>query len=72
MNYDFSGRVVLVAGAASPLIEQLTVAESIGRRLVVIRLLDGSAPAPSLAVPCIDITAADEFTALWNSGALSL
>jgi uncharacterized protein (DUF58 family) len=68
----WADQVVLVAGAASPLIEQLTVAESIGRRLVVIRLLDGSAPAPSLTVPCIDITAADEFTALWNSGALSL
>lgn len=68
----WADQVVLVAGAASPLIEQLSVADSIGRRLVVIRLLDGSAPAPSLAVTCIDITAADEFTALWNSGALSL
>jgi uncharacterized protein (DUF58 family) len=68
----WADQVVLVAGAASPLIEQLAVADSVARRLVVIRLLDGSAPAPPLAVPCIDITAADEFTDLWSSGAVTL
>ena len=63
--------IFLVAGAASPLIARMAGASAIARRLVVVRLIDGSAPAPRLPVRCLDVSSAVEFVQRWNLGRLA-
>jgi uncharacterized protein (DUF58 family) len=70
LGRDPSDQIFLVAGAASPLIGQLAASRSIRRRLVVIRLDDGSAPMRPLPIRCTDVASAEEFVGSWNRGAM--
>lgn len=65
---DPGDRVYLVAGAGSPLISQLCAAESLRGKLIIIRLVDGSAPVARLPVPNVDVTSAEDFVARWRKG----
>jgi len=69
---DPMAQVVLIAGAGSPLIGQLTSMASMAPRLVVLRLDDGAAPLGPLPVRHVDLTNAEQFTTLWNTAALAV
>jgi uncharacterized protein (DUF58 family) len=64
--------LVLVAGAASPAIEQLASLGQVARRLTIVRLVDHSTTPMPLPVRSFDVTSAEQFTSLWCSGDLVL
>ncbi|MFN6122679.1 MAG: DUF58 domain-containing protein [Actinomycetes bacterium] len=63
---DSGDQIFLVTGADSPLVTELAGNVLIARRLVVVRLHDGSTPLRRLPVRHIDVTSAEQFVARWN------
>ncbi len=68
LTTDPGDQIFLVAGAASPLIAQMSATASFTQRLHVIRLHDRSAPLPRLTVRHTDSTSAEQFASHWNGG----
>jgi len=69
---DAGDQIFLVAGANSPLLTELVSNVLIARRLIVIRLDDGSAPLRRLPVRHSDVTSAEQFAARWNQRPVNL
>lgn len=67
LGRDLSDEVVLVAGAASPLITQLVKSRSMARRLIVVRLVDYVGQHKRLPVECLDVTNAFDFVRAWRA-----
>ncbi len=68
LTTDPGDQIFLVAGAASPLIAQMSATAAFTQRLHVIRLHDRSAPLPRLTVRHTDSTSAEQFASHWNGG----
>ncbi len=68
LTTDPGDQIFLIAGAASPLIAQMSATAAFTQRLHVVRLHDRSAPLPRLTVRHTDTTSAEQFASHWNGG----
>ncbi len=68
LTTDPGDQIFLIAGAASPLIAQMSATVAFTQRLHVVRLHDRSAPLPRLTVRHTDTTSAEQFASHWNGG----
>jgi uncharacterized protein (DUF58 family) len=71
LTSDPGDQIFLVAGASSPLIQQLSANTLLAQRLFVIRLNDGSSRARRISKRCVDVTSAEQFAAQWRTGLVS-
>lgn len=68
LTSDPGDQIFVVAGAASPLITQMTATAAFAQRLHIIRLHDGSAELPRLTARHTDVVSAEHFARHWNGG----
>jgi uncharacterized protein (DUF58 family) len=71
LTSDPGDQIFLVAGASSPLIQQLSANALLAQRLFVIRLNDGSSRARRISKRCVDVTSAEQFAGQWRTGLVS-
>lgn len=72
LTTDPGDQIFVVAGAASPLINQMAGTPAFTQRLHVIRLHDRSVPLGQLTVRHTDVVSAEQFARRWNGGKVLL
>lgn len=72
LTTDPGDQIFVVAGAASPLINQMAGTPAFTQRLHVVRLHDRSVPLGQLTVRHTDVVSAEQFARRWNGGKVLL
>ena len=72
LTTDPGDQIFVVAGAASPLINQMAGTPAFAQRLHVVRLHDRSVPLGQLTVRHTDVVSAEQFARRWNGGKVLL